>query len=72
MAKKSKKVEERRRILKIEDVEGWILIAKEEDCADWRIAWHDPFKTKKSALLFATDNSWPQPYQAIRGRLTVT
>jgi hypothetical protein len=70
MRKKSK-VAERARILKIEDIAGWILIAKEDDADEWHIAWLDPFGTKKRALAFAATHHWAKPYQAVRGRVTV-
>lgn len=71
MAKISKKVSERARLLSVQDVAGWVLICKDEDSTDWHIAWMDPFGSKKSALAFATGNRWPKPYQAVRGRLTI-
>lgn len=71
MAKMSKKVAERAKLLKVEDVAGWILITKDEDAKDWHIAWLDPFGTKKRALAFAAKHGWQKPYQAVRGRISV-
>lgn len=56
---------------KIPEISGWVLIARDEDADDWNIAWHHVFGTKKSALAFAQDNGWSQPYKATRGALTV-
>jgi hypothetical protein len=50
-------------------VTGWMLVCKDEDAKNWHIAWLDIFGTKKSALAFAAENKWPQPYRAIRGAL---
>lgn len=71
MAKISRKVAVRSRVLRVEDVAGWVLICKDDDAKDWHIGWLDPFSTKKRALKFASSNSWPKPYQAVRGRITV-
>ena len=71
MAKISKKVSERARLLKVEDITGWLLIGKDDDADNWNIAWLDPFATKKRALMFAVTNHWPKPYQAVRGRITI-
>lgn len=51
------------------DVQGWVLVAKEDDSPRWYIAWMDIFGTKKAALKFATDNNWPKPFKAMRGRI---
>ena len=53
----------------VPDIEGWILISKDEDATSWGIAWDSPFRTRKGALAFARENEWPQPYRAVRGRL---
>lgn len=71
MAKVSKKIENRARLLKVADVDGWILICRDDDSEEWHIGWLDPFSTKKRALTFANSNSWQKPYQAVRGRITV-
>ena len=71
MAKYSKKVEERAWLLSVADINGWLLVFKDEDSDGWLIAWTEPFPTKKSALKFATDNRWTMPYRAVRGRLTL-
>lgn len=71
MAKISKKVATRARLLSVPDVPGWLLIAKDADANEWNIAWLDPFSTKKRALDFATANRWSKPYQAVRGRITI-
>lgn len=55
----------------VEDVTGWVLICRDEDSPEWRIAWTDPFSSKKAAIGFAVENNWPGPYRAVRGRLTV-
>lgn len=67
----SRKINERARLLKVEDVTGWTLICKEDDADEWHIGWLDPFGTKKRALAFADTNHWPKPYRAVRCRLTV-
>ena len=71
MARTSKKINRRARLLRIEDIEGWVLIGKDDDLPSWNIAWMEPFSTKKSALAFAADNRWPKPYEAVRGRITI-
>ncbi|WP_398473043.1 hypothetical protein [Tardiphaga sp.] len=50
---------------------GWVLICKDEASPDWHIAWMDVFSRKKTAIAFAKDNRWSQPYRAVRGRLAV-
>lgn len=67
----SKRIQRRARLLKVEDVAGWVLICKDDDSKDWHIGWVEPFGTKKSALSFASDNHWQKPYQAVRGRITL-
>lgn len=49
--------------------EGWILIAKDDDCDEWHIAWIDLFATRNIALGFAVKNNWPRPFRAVRARL---
>lgn len=71
MAKTSKKVAERARLLEVADVGRWVLICKDEVSDDWHIAWAEPFGTKKGALSFASGNGWSKPYRAVRGRLTL-
>lgn len=54
----------------VEDVSGWILVSKDEDSKNWHIAWLEPFSRKKQAIAFAVENRWPQPYRAVRGRIS--
>ena len=53
------------------DVPGWILICPDEETDEWHIAWLDPFRSKKAALSFASENNWSKPYRAVRGRVMV-
>jgi hypothetical protein len=60
---------------RIQPIEGWVLITREETGddgernGDWRIAWPEPFGTRRSARQFAGLNNWRGPWQAVRGQL---
>ncbi len=51
-------------------IKGWLLLSKDECSNGWYIAWYDMFGTKKSALKFARENNWPNPFKAVRGTLS--
>jgi hypothetical protein len=58
---------------RINDVEGWILICKDDDSDGWHIAWLDVFGSRKSAREFAKKNGWSryETWRAVRGQLSV-
>lgn len=62
---------------KVIPLEGWVLIAREEDNATgvkktdgpFYICWEEIFPRKKSAIEFAKTNGWGPGYRAVRATL---
>jgi hypothetical protein len=58
-------------------IEGWVLIAREEDAATgikskrgpFYICWHEIFSRRKTALNFAKQAGWQPGYRATRAKL---